>query len=209
MSEVIAMTQATTQPRMTFEEFLAYDDGTDTRYELTNGVPVEVPEESDLNLKLARWLARLLEAVVEFDLIRTHASTVQVTPLPGINKENRFPDLMVLTPDLDRLLEKEKSSAIRLDMPNPALIAEVVSPYKNDRDPNYQRDYVDKRKQYEHRRIPEYWIVDPTAQKVTVLQLKGDNYTEQIFTEQDSIDSTAFPALELTADQIFARYRRS
>jgi Uma2 family endonuclease len=130
ISEVIAMTQATTQPRMTFEEFLAYDNGTDTRYELTNGVPVEVPEESDLNLKLARWLARLLEAVVEFDLIRTHASTVQVTPLPGINKENRFPDLMVLTPALDRLLEKEKSSAIRLDMPNPALIAEVVSPYK-------------------------------------------------------------------------------
>jgi len=203
------MTQATARPKMTFEEFLAYDDGTDTRYELTNGVPVEVPEESDLNLKLARWLARLLEAVVEFDLIRTHASTVQVTPLPGINKENRFPDLMVLTPDLDRLLEKEKSSAIRLDMPNPALIAEVVSPYKNDRDPNYQRDYVDKRKQYEHRRIPEYWIVDPTAQKVTVLQLKGGNYTEQIFTEQDSINSTAFPALELTTDQIFARYRRS
>ena len=202
------MTQATTQPRMTFEEFLAYDDGTDTRYELTNGVPVEVPEESDLNLKLARWLARLLEAVVEFDLIRTHASTVQVTPLPGINKENRFPDLMVLTPELDRLLEKEKSSAIKLDMPNPVLVAEIVSPYKSNRDSNYRRDYVDKRKQYERREIPEFWIVDPAAQKVTVLQLQGGSYTEQIFTEQDRIDSAAFPALELTADQIFARYRR-
>ncbi|MEM9005753.1 MAG: Uma2 family endonuclease [Cyanobacteria bacterium P01_F01_bin.86] len=202
------MPQAKAQT-LTFEAFLTYDDGTKTRYELTNGVPVEVPEESDLNLKLARWLARLLEAVTEFDLIRTHASTVQVTPLPGITKENRFPDLMVLTPDLDRLLAQEKSSAIKLDMPNPALVAEVVSPYKSDRDPNYQRDYVDKRKQYEHRRIPEFWIVDPTAQKVTVLQLKGGSYTEQVFTEQDRINSAVFPALELTADQIFARYRRS
>ena len=194
---------------LTFEAFLAYDDGTDARYELTNGVPVEVPEESDLNLKLARWLARLLEAVTEFDLIRTHTSTVQVTSLPGINKENRFPDLTVLTPDLDHLLEQEKSSAIKLNMPNPALVAEVVSPYKSDRDPNYQRDYVDKRKQYEHWRIPEFWIVDPTAQKVTVLQLKGGSYTEQVFTEQDRINSAVFPALELTADQIFAPYQRS
>lgn len=201
------MTQARTRPKLTFEEFLEYDDGTDKRYELTNGVLVEVPEESNLNVKLARWLARLLEAVADFDLIRTHAGTIQVTPLPGINKENRFPDLMVLTPDLDLLLANEKSSAITLDMPNPALVAEVVSPYSGIKNSNYQRDYVEKRKQYEHRQIPEYWIIDPNIQKLTVLQLNNGSYVDQVFAGQNRINSTAFPALDLTPDQIFARYR--
>lgn len=43
------MTQgiSTTSNRLTFEEFLAYDDGTDTRYELVNGVLVEMPTESN------------------------------------------------------------------------------------------------------------------------------------------------------------------
>ncbi|NJL23339.1 MAG: Uma2 family endonuclease, partial [Leptolyngbyaceae cyanobacterium SM1_3_5] len=38
------MTQATR--KLTFEEYLAYDDGTDTRYELVDGVLVEMPTES-------------------------------------------------------------------------------------------------------------------------------------------------------------------
>lgn len=200
------MTQAQTRPKLTFEEFLEYDDGTEARYELTNGVPVEVPEESDLNIKLARWLARLLEAVADFDLIRTHAGTVQVTPLPGVSKENRFPDLMVLTPELGSLLEKKKSSVVKLDMPNPALVAEVVSPYKSPRDPNYQRDYHDKRKQYESRGIPAYWIVDPTAEAVTVLNLNGDVYQEQIFKGSECIVSQTFSELRLTPEKIFGRY---
>jgi Uma2 family endonuclease len=31
--------------RMTLEEFLRWDDGTDTRYELIDGVPVAMPAE--------------------------------------------------------------------------------------------------------------------------------------------------------------------
>ncbi|NJL49610.1 MAG: hypothetical protein HC929_21975 [Leptolyngbyaceae cyanobacterium SM2_5_2] len=48
-------------PKLTFEEFLAYDDGTDTLYELENGVLVAVPAEGELNrrivmLLVATWL---------------------------------------------------------------------------------------------------------------------------------------------------------
>ena len=46
------MNQTTTQ-RLTFEEYLAYDDGTDTRYELVNGVLVATGAESPLNLDIA------------------------------------------------------------------------------------------------------------------------------------------------------------
>ena len=43
------MTQA--KPRFrTIDEYLDYDDGTDTRYELVNGELVELPNEKQINL---------------------------------------------------------------------------------------------------------------------------------------------------------------
>jgi Uma2 family endonuclease len=39
-----------TNQRMTFEEYLNYDDGTNTRYELVNGVLVEMGAETALNI---------------------------------------------------------------------------------------------------------------------------------------------------------------
>lgn len=45
----------TTKP-MTFEEYLNYDDGTDTRYELVNGELIAMPPESDLNNQIASFL---------------------------------------------------------------------------------------------------------------------------------------------------------
>ena len=208
MSEAIAMTQATTQPRMTFEEFLKYDDGTDKRYEFVDGVPVEVPTESDLNLELAMRLIGMLLPFVSIELFRTK-SQLEVTPLSAVRYKTREADLIVLTPELAAALKDEGSSIVRLTMPNPPLVIEFVSPYKRTSDENYQRDYIDKRKQYEHRKIPEYWIVDAIAQKVTVLKLKGKSYIEQVFIGQDRINSASFPALELKADLIFSEYQGS
>ncbi len=42
--------------RMTLEEYLQYDDGTDTVYELQNGELVAVPPEGELNRRIASLL---------------------------------------------------------------------------------------------------------------------------------------------------------
>jgi len=42
---------------LTLEEFFAYDDGTDIRYELVDGLLVEMPPESDENLKYCQTVA--------------------------------------------------------------------------------------------------------------------------------------------------------
>ena len=42
-----------TRRRMTLEEYLTYDDGTDARYELVDGELVEMPSESDVNNAIA------------------------------------------------------------------------------------------------------------------------------------------------------------
>lgn len=52
------------------------------------------------------------------------------------------------------------------------LVIEVVSPD----DP--QRDLVTKRSEYAQAGIPEYWIVDPQAETITVLRLDGAAYVE-------------------------------
>lgn len=52
------------------------------------------------------------------------------------------------------------------------LVMEVVSGEQEDRD----RDYVEKRRDYAAAGIPEYWIVDPQEQEISVLQLRGNRY---------------------------------
>ena len=49
------MTVATDR-RMTLQEFLTYDDGTDIRYELEDGVLVEMGAETPLNPRIAAML---------------------------------------------------------------------------------------------------------------------------------------------------------
>ncbi len=188
---------------LTFDEYLACDYGTDARYELVHGVLIEVPPETDDNISLAMGLAEILKSVCGWRFIRTHASTLEVSPLPGVPQSNRFPDLMVLSPDLAAAL-RGKSSAVRLSMPNPVLVVEVVSPYRSPDDDNYRRDYVDKRQQYEQRRIPEYWILDPVAQCVTVLVMGTASYQEQVFRGAERVVSSAFPSLQVTANEILS-----
>lgn len=52
------------------------------------------------------------------------------------------------------------------------LVVEVVSPD----DPN--RDLVDKRREYAQAGIPEYWIVNPQTESITVLKLDNGYYSE-------------------------------
>ena len=49
---------------------------------------------------------------------------------------------------------------------------EVVSGDAKDR----RRDLVEKRADYARAQIPEYWIVDPREERITVLRLSGKRY---------------------------------
>jgi Uma2 family endonuclease len=53
----IRLMTLTTQRRMSLEEYLTYDDGTDTHYELVDGVLVEMGTETPLNSAIALFLA--------------------------------------------------------------------------------------------------------------------------------------------------------
>jgi len=192
-----------TQPKkLTFEEYLAWEDNTDNRYELIDGELVPLAPESEPNDWIATRLLLTLarQSAVAPRLIKTHTCEIQVPVLQRGDAANRYPDLVVFRPE--HLSLTGKRLTLTLDMLPPQLVVEIVSPYRNQGDENYRRDYLHKRNQYEAREIPEYWIVDPTQQQVTVLQLEVGKYRQTVVRGETRIESAIFPALDLTARQV-------
>jgi Uma2 family endonuclease len=188
------MTQATTPKFFTLEDYLAYDDGTDTRYELENGELIVMPAESDLNERIVIFLLTELLPFVRRELFRIRTEIA----VSGYRATARVPDLMVLTEEAAAALHGAKRSILLSDMPPPALVVEVVSPGTK----NEQRDYRYKRSEYAARGIQEYWIVDAIASQVMVLTWVSGLYEEAIFKDDQPIFSPLFPELQLTANQI-------
>jgi Uma2 family endonuclease len=199
MQGTVPMTIAT-QIRMSLEEYLTYDDGTDTRYELVDGVLVEMGAESDLNVTISGFLfAVFLQLGIPHYCLRR--GTEIATPKGSAT--SRYPDVMVLTEAGRAALIGQKQSIVREHMPPPALVVEVVSPGPVGSE-NYKRDYQEKPIEYAARGIPEYWIIDPERQIVLVLSLVEGAYQPVRFTRDQRLESTAFPALQLTANQVLA-----
>lgn len=153
---------------LSFDEYLSFDDGTDTLYELFNGELIEVPPESGENVEIATFLLLHFAQLLDFRRVRGHGLELEVRGEP----RNRYPDLTIL--QTEHIEQLRRRNTIRLSMVPPLLVVEVVSPGELQRD----RDYVAKRSQYQDLGIPEYWIVDPQAQTVTVLELQAGVYGE-------------------------------
>jgi len=183
---------------MTLEEYLNYDDGTDTRYELEDGNLVAMPTESDLNDQIAAFLfAYFLQSGTPYYCLSMKAQ-IAVT---GTRASVRQPDLMVLSEEAAAALSGASQRLITYDMPPPQLVIEVVSPKQENRDYRY------KRTEYAARHIPEYWIVDPIAQKVTLLEWVEGMYEEQVYQADQAIRSPQFPNLNLTATTVLTAGR--
>ena len=183
------------KPRFqSFEEYLAYDDDTDKLYELFNGELIEVPPESGINVQIATFLLIQFASLVGHRRVRGHGLELEVNGEP----RNRYPDLTILREEHIELLAKRNT--VRLTMPPPLLIVEVVSPGELQRN----RDCIAKRMQYQDCFIPEYWIIDPNTQTILILELSGNIYREVgSFSNESQLISLQFSALELTPAEIF------
>jgi Uma2 family endonuclease len=188
-----------TQRRLSLEEYLTYDDGTDACYELVDGVLVEMGTETPLNPAIAMYLAFAFArlGVPERNLAIGHQVGVSQSKATA-----RQPDLIVHTPESKAAIMKD-GKLLRAQQPAPALVVEVVSNSKKDKK-SKARDYDEKPVEYAARGIPEYWIVDPDEAVVRVGTLTGSAYRFATFTGPAPIKSPAFPALHLTAAQILA-----
>ncbi|MBD2077242.1 Uma2 family endonuclease [Phormidium sp. FACHB-592] len=177
---------------LTFEEYLAYDDGTDTRYELVKGrlVPMNPPRGRHGKVT-KRLLVKFDQAIEQQGALWSCRWDVGVRTQ---KKVVRIPDLVIITHEQEDAIDD--ISAV-VETP-PLLIVEVVSPGAE----NQERDYQDKRKEYLAIGVTEYWLVDPGEQKVIVHLLQGNRYQATEYVGSSTIISVAFPALALTAEQV-------
>lgn len=197
------------QTSITFDEFIAwYPENSGTRYELHDGVIVEMPKPRGKHSRVSGDLA--------FDL----GSAIRQAKLPyfipkecvvkALDESGYEPDIVVLDENAIVHEPRWEGESIIENGASIRLIVEVVST-------NWRDDYLTKLADYEELGIPKYWIVDyaalggkrfignpkqPTL-NIYTLDETGEYQLAQ-FRDSDRIISSALPDLMLTAAQIFA-----
>lgn len=201
------MTQTQAELKLfTFDEFIEWYPDSQVRYELHNGVIVEMPKPTGTHSNVAGFIVGIL--FIEILRLKLPYS-IPKECVVKIEDSSYEPDVIVL--DKNQVAEKEnrwqKESIITNGSSIP-LIIEVVST-------NWGDDYALKMDDYEYLGIQEYWIVDylglggrkfignPKQPTVSIYYLVDGVYKITPFRGTDRIVSPTFPELNLTAQQIF------
>ena len=199
------MVQASPQ-LISFEHFLAWYPNDGKRYELHQGVVVEMLPTGHHD-KVAGFLA------LELGLHIRQAGLPYFIPRacvvkPQGEQSGYQPDVIVL--DQSGLNDEplwQKYSTVQNSQSVP-LVIEVVST-------NWSDDYLKKFAGYEQMQILEYWLVDfralgavrylgkPKQPTITVCTLVEGEYWMQPFNAGQVLESRVFPALELSVDAVF------
>jgi Uma2 family endonuclease len=205
------MTQTPTLPIQklyTYDEFIAwYPENSVLRYELHDGVIIEVPPPTGKHESVVGFLA----AQITFQFLQMgfpyRIPKTAFVKTPG-NKSAYSPDILVQNhANIANEPLWDEQSTLSLP-PSVPLVVEVVSR-------NWQDDYHKKFADYETMGIPEYWIADyaalggrkfignPKVPTIFVCELIDGEYQMSPFRGSDQIVSPTFLQLNLTAQQVF------
>jgi Uma2 family endonuclease len=209
MTQAQAQTQAE-QKIYTFDEFIEwYPENSAVRYELHDGIIVEMPKPKGKHSKLTGSLVgKFLTTISEIGKTDIWFIPRESIIKPRRDKSGYEPDIIILDQETIDTETRWETESIIQNASSVKLIAEVVSS-------NWQDDYYDKLRDYEGMGIPEYWIVDyaalggrkfignPKQPTIFVCELIDDEYQMTAFRDGDLIVSPTFPQLNLTPQQIF------
>ena len=193
---------------VTFDKFIAwYPENTGKRYELHDGVTVEMPPPKGDHEEVVGFLVE--EIVTEYRRLKLPYFIPKTAFIKPLESESAYsPDVLLLNrPNLvnEPLWKKESTVSIAASIP---IVIEVVST-------NWRDDYFTKLGKYEEVGIPEYWIVDylalggrkfigdPKQPTISIYSLVEGEYQVSQFRGSDRIQSPTFSQLNLTAEQIF------
>jgi Uma2 family endonuclease len=184
--------------RLTLEEYLAYDDGSDTRYELVNGELLPMSLGTGRHGAIIKRIERILDNEIE----RLQQPWIALSGTVGLQSPRgeawdtvRIPDVTVLTLEQWETLQ-EREAVIRLHEPPPLLVVGVVS------ESTKSTDYRAKRAEYSVLDIPEYWIADPLKEMVTVCTLLEGWYEATEHQGQEVMESVLFSNLKVGVEKI-------
>ncbi|MEN9521180.1 MAG: hypothetical protein RLZZ381_3768 [Cyanobacteriota bacterium] len=192
---------------LSFEEFLEWYPNDEQRYELIEGLIVEMLPTGSHEDIAGFLVAELNLEIRRQNLPYSIPKNCLIKPLAP--RSGYLPDVAVINREyLKNELLWQKSSVIQ-DSQTVPLVIEVVST-------NWRDDYGHKFVEYEAMGIAEYWIVDyralgavryigkPKQPTVTICKLVEGEYQMEKFVQGDRLKSSVFTELELTAEAIFS-----
>ena len=170
------------------EQYLVLTDHRNRLIEFTDGFLEILPMPTDKHQSILQFLF-----LAFFHFLEPRGGKVHFAPLRLRIRSGKFrePDLMLLLSAADA--RRQNRFWLGAD-----LALEVVSEDKP------ERDLVDKRGDYAEARVPEYWIVNPLTETITILRLRGNAYEEAgVFRRGQSATSVLLPDFSVAVHQVF------
>lgn len=171
------------------EQYLKLTSQTNRLIEFSDGVIEALPMPTRTHQQILAYLYRHL-----FPLLQTLGGIVLFAPLRVQIRPGKFrePDLLLLLDEQD--LRNQDAFWLGADV-----VMEIVSPDQP------QRDTEEKPHDYAEASIPEYWIVNPLNETITVLVLQGDAYvTHAIFQRGERAISPQLTGFSVSVDAVFS-----
>ena len=170
------------------EEYLVLTDHRNRLVEFTDGFLEILPMPTDKHQAI---LGMLYLAFLNF--MEPRGGKVRFSPLRLRIRPGKFrePDLLLLLSAADPRRQNRFWTGADLAL-------EVVSEDKP------ERDLIDKRGDYAEAKVPEYWIVNPLTETITVLRLKDGAFEEAgVHRRGESAISPLLAGFALAVSQVF------
>ena len=185
--------------KISLEEYMSLIESSERRYELIDGEvhllaspgykhQVLVNEISwQFNNFFREKLCRSLTAPLD---VKLSGYALKFEEDPNVVQ----PDVFVICDEENINQEKDKYEGI------PSLVVEVLSPATR------SRDLVTKLNLYMRSGVAEYWVVDPEDKKIFqyIFDEERELKQQNIFKEQEKIESAEFPNLRVKLKDLFA-----
>ena len=201
---------------VTFDDFIAWYPNTGGRYELHEGIIVEMPKPTGKHSNVTGFLIEeLILTIIEMGKRGVWTIPRESIVKSSNQKSGYEPDIIVIDQDTITTEPRWEKESIIENAQSVKLIVEVVST-------NWRDDYFKKRADYvrvasrrEEMGIIEYWIVDyaalggrnflgnPKEPTLSVHQLIEGEYQVSKFRGDEVITSPTFTNFNLTAERIF------
>ena len=176
------------QGKWSEEEYLWFTDRAERPIEFSDGYIEVLPMPTDRHQGIVFLFARLL-----FSFLNPRGGVVRFSPL-----RLRLRDARYREPDILALLDSADPKREDRYWHGADWVLEVVSPDKP------ERDLIEKRQEYAEAGIPEYWIVNPLDETITVLTLQGESYIEHgVFVRGQQATSALFSDFAVSVKEVF------
>ena len=177
---------------LSYEEFLRAREEISEQTELIDGVVYVTPSPTRLHQLISLRLIRVFDQW----LLQSGGGSVYIAPLDFRMGENSVvhPDLVMVLADRAHILDEEPTTE------SPSIVVEILSPSTS------RQDLYIKRDLYARQDVPEYWIVDPGAETVTIHTSPRNGRYRSVVTSLDVARSTQIPDVSISLEDLFSPY---